>query len=127
MVSSPALAGPITVVKPWAEMMAGEQDRGDIFFTIVNNGTAPDRLYAVKTPVAKRAVLETESEAEVLAGVENQATALEVKAGERLVLDEDGAHIELFGLSRQLEEGQTFPATLYFEQAGEIRIEVEVE
>ena len=123
----PALAGDIEVRDAAAEMMEGETDRGDIFVTITNTGTTMDRLYAVRTPVAKSAKLETESEERVVAGAKREATSLAINPGETVMLSEDGAHIELFGLKKPFLDGESFPATLFFEKAGRVTVEVEVE
>jgi len=108
-------------------MMEGTTDRGDLFMSITNNGSAPDRLYAVKAKkIAKKAVLEAGSEEEVLAGEEKQTASLEIKPGETQVLSEEGAHVELFGLKAPLKVGDTFEATLYFETAGKVKTTVTV-
>lgn len=122
-----ARAGSIDVDDARAEMMEGQTARGDIFMKITNTGDAADRLYAVRTRVAERAALETESEDEVVAGRTAETASLLIKPGETVSLSEDGPHIELFGLSKEFETGESFVATLFFEQAGRIKVTVTVE
>lgn len=123
--TSSALAA-IEVEDAYAEMMEGNATRGDIFFKITNSGETADRLYAVKTKVAGKAILEASSEKEVQAGDEQQATALEVAPGKTLTLSEDGAHVELLDLKAPLKPGDTFTARLFFEEAGVIKVKVVV-
>ncbi|MCK5275024.1 MAG: copper chaperone PCu(A)C, partial [Alphaproteobacteria bacterium] len=70
---------------------------------------------------------ENMSEQEVLEGQEQQVTSFLIKPGQTLELTEDGAHIELFGLKKQFESGESFPATLFFEQDGPVSVTVTVE
>ena len=123
----PAAAGTIEVDDARAEMMEGKTDRGDIFMKITNGGSTADRLYAVRTKAAKKAALETESEENVLAGESSETASLLVKPGETVELTEEGAHIELFGLKKQFESGESFPATLFFELDGPVSVTVTVE
>lgn len=53
-------------------------------------------------------------------------SAIDVPAGETVVLEPGGYHVMLLELVEPLEEGQTFDLTLTFEQAGEITVPVEV-
>jgi copper(I)-binding protein len=125
--AAPALADHIKIEDVEAEMMEGEAGRGDIFMRITNTGDRIDRLYGIRTPVASKATLENKSEQEVLEGQEERVTSFLIKPGQTFVLSEEGAHIELFGLKKALEEGETFPATLFFEQDGPISVTVTVE
>ena len=43
------------------------------------------------------------------------------------VLQPDGAHVMLEGLEQPLNAGETFPLTLTFKNAGQLRVEVRVE
>ena len=124
--AAPSFAGTISIDNARAEMMEGKTDRGDIFMAITNTGAAADRLYAVRTQIAKKATLETESEADVITGESSETVSLLIKPGETVKLSEEGAHIELFGLKRPFEEGETFIATLYFEQGGPVKVTVTV-
>lgn len=125
--TGPALADHIKVEDAEAEMMEGEIERGDIFMRIVNTGSRPDRLYAVRTPVAAKAKLENKSEQEVLEGQEQEVTSFLIKPGQTLELTEEGAHIELFGLKKRFESGESFSATLFFELDGSVSVNVTVE
>ena len=52
---------------------------------------------------------------------------LELPAGGDLLLTRGEAHVMLMGLEEPLEDGATFPLTLIFETAGEVKVEVPVD
>ncbi len=52
---------------------------------------------------------------------------LDVKPGDRLVLQPGGYHVMLADLKRPLQAGDNFPLTLAFEKAGSIEVQVVVE
>lgn len=129
--SAPALAGGIRITEAEAEL-EHNGTAADVFLNIYNTGNVPDRLYAVKTPVAGRVVLSSlgedeERQIEVREGAIPRAMAYEVKPGEELRLHHDGPHISLRELNRSLGAGHTFVLTLYFEQAGPVQVDVKVE
>uniref|UniRef100_UPI00261E09FD copper chaperone PCu(A)C n=1 Tax=uncultured Jannaschia sp. TaxID=293347 RepID=UPI00261E09FD len=85
-----------------------------------------DRLVGVTTPVADEVTLHaTETDT---AGVSwmTRIEALDLLAEEAVTLTPGSMHLMLTGLSEKLAEGSTFPLTLRFETAGEIRIDVPV-
>ncbi len=128
--TSPAYAASIQITDAEAEMEA--DDTADLYMTITNTGSTTDRLYAVKTKVAKIAKLvaisEAEETAQKVAGEEmTDAATFEVPAGGSLVLSEDGFHIELQQMTKKFQEGDTIMVTLFFENAGGVKVELEVE
>jgi len=123
--STPSLAQSIIVEKAWAE--SEDADSADVFFIIKNTGSAKDRLYAVKTKVAKKAALESGVDKEE--GKEEdhkEVLGFEVPAGGTLTFGEGGLHVEMTGLKEKLAPGSKFKATLFFEEAGPIKVEVTV-
>jgi copper(I)-binding protein len=56
-----------------------------------------------------------------------EAGPLEVPANGKLTLAPGGLHIMLMGLKKPLAAGSSFPLTLQFEKAGEVKVEVQVE
>ena len=126
----PAHAVDITVTDAWAEV---ESDgvTVDVFMVISNSGKTMDTLYAANSAIAKSAkigaISEEEEQKMEAAGQEGtQATALPVMPGERLILSEDGAQIELTDLTGKVNEGDKFDLTLFFENAGPVVVSVEV-
>jgi copper(I)-binding protein len=94
---------------------------GVAFLTIHNEGKNADKLIEVSSPVAKRVEIH---ESFMKDGVMSMAPkdTLDIKAGEKLMLEPGSYHIMLKGLNEDLREGREFPLTLSFEKAGDIRV-----
>jgi len=113
------------VEKAWAE--SEDANTADVFFIIKNTGSTKDRLYAVKSKISKKAVLEGGADKEE--GKEEdhkQVLGFEIQAGETLEFSDDGPHVEMTGVKEKLVPGSKFKATLFFEEAGPIKVEVTV-
>jgi copper(I)-binding protein len=110
-----AQAGQVEVKEAWARATPAKAENGAAYMTLVS--PVPDRLVAASTPVAKKAELHLMS---MEGGVMKmrQVSGVALPAGEPVVLKPGGYHIMLLGLTRQLEQGQTFPLTLTFENGG---------
>lgn len=91
-----------------------------LYMALSNEGTMADRLIGVETPVAKAASLH-ESRVDAV-GVASMVPleAVDLPAGETVVLEPGGIHVMLMGLTTPLHEGDMVPATLIFEQAGRV-------
>ncbi len=125
----PAIAGTIQIDDAVAHIEEGGRE-ADVFMEITNSGDTPDMLYAVKTKAANSVKLRVEghdAEEAMEAAGETATTsmALEVALG-ATSFDEDGSHIKLDDLTASFEEGDTFTVTLFFEQAGPVKVEVTV-
>ena len=84
-----------------------------------------DRLLGVATPVAGHVMIHAVEKDGDISRMKHIET-LELPSGERFTLAPGGMHLMLMGLQDKLSEGTTFPMTLSFENAGEIKIEVSV-
>ena len=117
--------GDLAVVEPWARATIGQGKTGAAYLTIVNRGTAADRLIAVTTPAARMAQLHTHI---MEGGVMKMrpVEALEIESQETTEFKPGGLHIMLMGLDRPLKKGESFPMTLTFEKAGKVAVAVTV-
>lgn len=116
----PAAAGDIDIRQPWARASAGAGKTGAAYVTIVNGGAA-DALIGAATPVAARAALhghQMDGDMMKMRPVDRVALA----PGATVTLAPGGMHIMMFGLTRRLVEGETFPLTLNFENAGALQV-----
>lgn len=97
------------------------------YMGISNEGDQADRLIGVEVGFAAQAMLHTtEFSADGVASM-THVEALEIPAGDTVVLEPGGYHIMLMGLNQPLTEGDMLPATLIFEQAGRVEIEFMVD
>jgi copper(I)-binding protein len=111
---------------PFARATPPGARSGGVFLSVENRGDRTDRLLTVSTPVAGTAELH---QMVMDAGVMRMraVAGLDVKPGDRLVLQPGAYHVMLTDLKRPLHAGETFPMTLGFEKAGTIKVDVEVE
>lgn len=112
--------GDLVIHHPWAR--AGAQTRpGAGYVVIENHGAAADRLIAAESRIAEMVELHTHV-MENGVGKMTQVEAIDVPAGGKAELKPHGFHLMLMGLKQPLAEGDTFPVTLVFEQAGKIEV-----
>lgn len=117
--------GALTLDHPWARASAGPARNGAAFLAIENAGAA-DRLVAAEGEVAERVELHTHTmDGNVMQM--RRVEALDIPAQGEAVLQPGGIHIMLIGLKQPLREGERFPLTLTFEEAGTVTVEVAVE
>lgn len=114
----------ISIEKAWARASIGNAPAGAAFLTVKSGGAA-DRLIGAKGDVAKKIELHTHiHDGGVM--MMRQVEAIEVPAGGVAMLKPGGNHVMLIGLKAPLMEGESFPLTLMFEKAGEIKVVVEI-
>lgn len=119
-------AGPLIIQSPWARATPGGAQVAGGYVTILNTGTAPDRLLGGSIATATIFELHTMS---TVGGVMQMrpAGALEIPAGGRLTLDPSARHIMFTGLKRGFKKGEAIDGTLVFERAGTVPVQFEVE
>ncbi|WP_394177719.1 copper chaperone PCu(A)C [Yoonia maritima] len=115
----------ITVMKPTAFETAATAMAGGGFMHITNDGDTDDTLLGVKADFP-RVELHTTEFTDGIAKMMH-VDAIPVPAGGMVALEPGGYHVMFMGLRGDpLEIGETIPATLIFEHAGEIEISFEV-
>ncbi|MDX1400928.1 MAG: copper chaperone PCu(A)C [Kiloniellales bacterium] len=109
----------------WARASAGQAQTAAAYLVIHMNADESDRLLSIHSPVAKKAELHTHIEEN---GVMKMRPLGQVEIGpqEKRIFKPGGDHVMLIGLHAPLREGESFPLTLVFENAGEIEIEVSI-
>ncbi len=118
-------AADFEVKDAYAFATAPGQTTGVVFFTIVNNTPAADKLTAVSTDIAASAELHTNMiEEDTVTMI--KVDGYDVAPGQTLVLEPNGHHVMLMGLTKSLAEGQTFPVKLTFAKKGEVSVDVTV-
>ncbi|WP_299444238.1 copper chaperone PCu(A)C [uncultured Rhodospira sp.] len=115
-------AGSLTIADPWARASAGMARAGAAFMTITNTGDS-DRLVSATANVSDVVELHTHiKDGDVMRM--RKVEAIDVPAGETTMLQPGGLHVMFIGLHDPLQEGETFPVTLTFEQAGDVDVDV---
>ncbi|MDV7341681.1 copper chaperone PCu(A)C [Terasakiella sp. A23] len=121
--STPSFAGDISVEGVWARASAGMARAGAAFMTIKNTGEA-DKLIGAKADVSKRVEIHTHLHQD---GVMKMRKVESVAAAKGMtMLKPGGDHVMFMGLNEPFKEGASFPLTLVFEKAGEIKVDVKI-
>jgi len=120
-------AGDLEIIHPAIPAPSPAAKSAAGYLAISNGGTAPDRLLAVEGAFADKIMLHTtEFSADGVARMMH-LEAIEIPAGDTVVLEPGGMHVMLMGLTGPLAEGDHLPATLVFERAGRVEVEFSVD
>jgi copper(I)-binding protein len=120
---SPCALAQVTVSDQWMRATVPQQGSSGAYLS-VRSATAA-RLVEVRTPVADRAELHSmKMEGDTMRMEKVDGIAL--PANQVVDLGPGGYHVMLFGLKRQLKDGEAVPLTLVLEAAGGKRSEVKV-
>jgi copper(I)-binding protein len=120
-----AKVGDIMIEGGWARASIGKAPNSAAYMTVMTQGDAPDQLIGAATPIADAADLHThimDGDVAKMRPVE----AIEVTPDQPAVLEPGGFHIMLMGLKQPLHEGDAFPLTLTFKNAGEVTLDVPI-
>jgi copper(I)-binding protein len=119
-------AGALTIQHPWSRATAAGAKVGALYLTIRNTGSDADRLLGVSTDAAEKCELHlSETSGDVM--TMRMVDSMDVPAGGSASFAPRGAHVMLVGLKAPLKKGAHFAATLHFEKAGDVAIEVAVQ
>lgn len=119
-------AGAIEIDHPYARSTAAGQLNGGGYMKLVNGGSAADRLVSVSAGVARSVELhEMTMDGNVMRM--RQVDGIALQPGQAVELKPGGYHVMFVGLKAPLKAGDTFPMTLKFEKAGEVRVDVKIE
>lgn len=103
-------------IRPGAEKMATA-----LYFTLGNNGSEADTLYAVETDIAKMVQIhETYSNGDLMGMREIGKIIIEPESSVKL--EPGGKHIMVMRLKRDIKKGDEIEFKLHFRKAGEISV-----
>jgi len=120
-------ADSITIERPYARASAPGQMVGGGFMTIVHQGSSEDRLVSATTPIAREVQIHTMNMDGGVMRMRPVEGGLAIPAGGRVVLQPGGLHLMFMDISAPLVAGTTFPVTLRFAKAGDIKVDFNVE
>jgi copper(I)-binding protein len=119
--------GSLEIEHPWSRATPAGATVAGGYFTIINEGSAPDRLLSISSDVSEKAELHEMGVKDGVMTMRPVAGGLEVPAGGKVALSPGGYHLMFIGLKRQPKQGEKFAATLTFEKAGTVAVEFAVE
>ncbi len=118
--------GNLHIDHPWSREMPPSAPTAAVYFVVQNKGDSADRLLSVDTPAAGKAELHEHLHQDGLMKMQ-QVPSVEIPASAAVAFAPMGYHVMLFSLPRQFKDGERFPLTLHFEQAGTLQVEVAVQ
>lgn len=119
-------AGQIEINHPWSRPTPPSAPVAGGYMKLINLGTETDRLIEVTSPIAERAEIHRsiiENGVASMRPVEDLAIA----PGATVDFEAEKLHIMFIKPSRQLKDGEKFPAKLIFENAGSVDVEFMVQ
>lgn len=115
----------VKVEEAWARPTVAGQSGGGGFVKITG-GSAPDKLVAASAGISKTVELhKMEMDGNVMR-MRPVDGGIDVPAGGVVQLKPGGLHIMFIGLNKTLKNGDSFPVTLKFEKAGEVKVQMKV-
>ncbi len=119
--------GTLEIGHPWTRATPPTAPAAGGYLTIVNKGTAPDRLIALRSAVSdKTEIHEMRMDGNVIRMRELEK-GLEIPPGATVELKPGGFHLMFMGLKAPLKQATQVTVTLVFEKAGSIDVELTVE
>jgi copper(I)-binding protein len=119
--------GPIKIGHPWARATPPGAQVGGGYLKLTNQGEAPDRLVGAKSNVAGRVEIHEMSVTDGVMKMRELPDGLAIAPGATVELKPGGFHLMLMELKQPLAAGSPVKATLTFEKAGSIEVELKVE
>lgn len=115
--------GKVMVKTPWARASIGKN--GAAYVTVLNFGNTADNLIGAAAPVAKRVELHTHKNDNGIMRMRH-IKSIPVPANGSVTLKPGGHHIMMMGLTKKLKNGEEFPLTLTFKNAGKVTVDVKI-
>lgn len=116
----------VQVSHPWARATPPGAKVAAAYLEIRNSGKKPDRVIGASTPAAERVELHVVTHEGGVMKM-REVSSFEIPARQRLTLRPGGSHLMLVNPRKPLVRGDRVPLTLRFEQAGELRVDLEVQ
>lgn len=118
-----AMQGDIVIESPYAVSM--KDDEILVFMTIHNGAKADDTITAVSSEAAKKASL-AEYQGRGADRKTEMLGKLPTPGNNAIMMDQDGYHVVLSGLTKPVEGGDVIPLVLTFAETGDMKVEVSV-
>lgn len=119
-------AGELEIAHPWTRPLPAVATTGAAYFTVTNKGEQDDVLLSATSPIADKVEIHTHVKDGDLMKM-RQLDELVIPAHGAQKLAPGGLHLMLLGLKQVPAEGERFPVTLQFKQAGSIEVQIAVD
>ncbi|TSE07238.1 copper chaperone PCu(A)C [Mesorhizobium intechi] len=119
--------GDLEIDHPWSRATPIGAKVAGGYFTIANNGSAPDRLLSISSDISEKAELHEMGVNDGVMTMRPVSGGLEIPAGGKVVLGPGSYHVMFMDLKQPPKQGEMFAATLTFEKAGTVTIKFAVQ
>jgi copper(I)-binding protein len=117
--------GPLVIEQVWSRPTQDGEKRGAAgYMKIENTGPTADRLMGGSTPFAGRFEIYGMSMDDGVMKMRPLSSGLEIKPGATVELKPDSFHVLMTDLKQPIQPGKSFTATLVFEKAGEVEVDL---
>lgn len=124
--SAPVKAGDLVISAAYTRQPPDGARVAGGFLKITNNGKASDRLVGGSASFAKAFEVHEMAVVDGVMKMRELSRGLEIKPGETVELKPGGYHVMFMDITARPKAGETVKATLKFEKAGEVTIDVPV-
>lgn len=124
-------SGDLVIQHPWSRATVPAAKVAGGYLTIVNKGSAPDKLLSATAEIAPKTEIHRMTMDNGVMTMRAVEGGIEVPAGGQVALEPGdggaGYHLMFMAIKTPLKEGETFKGALTFEKAGVIEVEFKVE
>lgn len=119
--------GSLKIGHPWARATPPSAKVGGGYLSIENTGSEPDRLVGGSTEAAERLEIHETSLSDGIMRMREKTDGVAIPASTKVELKPSALHLMLVDLKAPLKQGDKVKATLVFERAGAVTVELQVQ
>jgi copper(I)-binding protein len=120
-------AGDLVITQAWSRATPNGAKIGGGYLTIVNTGSAPDKLVGVSADIAGKIEVHEMAMNDGVMKMRPLDQGLAIEPGKTVKLAPGGYHLMMMDLKNPLKQGDKVPVTLQFEKAGKVQVTLDVQ
>lgn len=118
--------GHITITSPWSRAMPNGAKVGGGYMEISNNGDSADHLVSISSEVAPRIEIHEMRMDDNIMKMRALENGIEIPAHSSVTFKPGSYHVMFFNPHAPFKEGDSFPAELHFQKAGNVKVTFDV-
>jgi len=119
--------GDLFIQHPWSRATPKSAEVGGGYMKIKNNGASDDALLTVTSPVADRIEIHEMSMDNNVMKMREIKGPLNIPAHKEVDFSPNGLHIMFIKIKTPFVRGESFPATLHFQKAGDVDVKFAID
>jgi periplasmic copper chaperone A len=121
------VSGNLVIKQAWSRATPGAAKVAGGYLTILNTGSAAERLLSASTPAAKKTEIHDMSMHDGIMTMRPAEDGLVIAPRATVTLAPGGTHLMFEELATPFRQGDAVPVTLNFEHAGAVKVSFEVQ